>query len=276
MNTRVFGRFPVLVLVIFLAAGCHEDEPDTVGSSDVTTGQIYVDAHFTSNGTDDTFITVQLLEGGPASQTQVELEGGDELWGSADQSLASDSTSGDLFGGLEELASRHHKLHRVDGTFFEFEFLFLEFIIKGDILYTTTLPHDDEVSTYYLSFLRPNGTEAPDSMVSLPPAFNVTAPLASDTLSRAVPILVTWEPSGSADEVELTVSLSCINGDTDTISITGLIDDGADSLDASGMSGNCSTTVEVAKARLGTLDSGIGSGRIVGHQVRRVTFTTTD
>src|SRR5689334_20079626 len=123
MNTRIFGGFPFLALMIILAAGCHEEERVTVGSSDVTTGQIYVDAHFTSNGTDDTFITVQMLEGGAASDTQVELEGGDELWGSADQSIASDSTSGDLFGGLEELVSRHHKLHRVEGTFFEFDFL---------------------------------------------------------------------------------------------------------------------------------------------------------
>jgi hypothetical protein len=282
MNTSVFSRFPVLALMLCLAVGCHDDGPRTVGSSDVTTGQIYLDAHFTSNGIDDTFITVQLLEGGPASDTQVELDGGDELWGSAVQSITSDSTSGDLFGGLEELASRHYRLHRIEGTFFEFDFLFLEFIIKGDILYSATLPHDDEVSTYYLSFLRPNGgTEAPDSMVNLPPAFTLTAPQANETFSRADPIQLNWEPSASTDEVELTIFLSCIDGGTHTISNTGMVDDGdriiaANALNASGIAGNCSTTVEITKSRLGTLDSAIGSGRIVGHQVRRVTFTTTD
>jgi hypothetical protein len=220
MNTSVFGRFPILALMILVAAGCHEDEPKTVGSSDITTGQIYLDAHFTSNGTDDTFVTVQLLEGGPTSDTQVELDGGDKLWGSVDQPIVDDSTSGDLFGGLEELASRHHQLHRVEGTFFEFDFFFLEFVIKGDILYTVNLPHDD---TYYLAFLRPNGTGAPDSRVDLPPAFTVTAPLASDTLSRAVQIIPTWEPSGSSDEVEVTVSLSCINGTILHLSMPGCL-----------------------------------------------------
>jgi hypothetical protein len=279
MNVRAMSKhIPILLVFTWFISGCHED--NTKGSSGVATGEIYLDAHFTANGT-DAFVAVQLLEGDSASNTQVELEGGDVLWASLDESIATDSIRGNLFDGLGEFAAKHYKLIKSEEGGFEFDFLFFNLTSKGDILYTAALPYDSGITVYYLSFLRPNGMDAPSSTVSIPENFELTAPQANEIHIRVNVLQVNWEPFGSSDQVALTALVNCVNGGSKTMSLTELADTGSillagGVLNGTGIFGDCATTLEITKSRLGTLDPRVGSGRLVGHQVRRVSFITSD
>ena len=136
-----------------------------------------------------------------------------------------------------------------------------------------------EGTTFTLSLARASNTSAPNTVVTLPAPFNVTAPTgASLSYSRANDdIVVTYDNSGLADAMSFTLDGPCINpvtqaitGDPGTFTVPkGTI------AQLSSASTNCPVTLTVLRTRAGTLDSAYAGGSAYGAQARMVGFTST-
>ena len=123
--------------------------------------------------------------------------------------------------------------------------------------------------------------DAADSVVVLPPGFEIVAPIASEVYRRSADaITVTWEPTSTGGEtMRLSVVTSCIDGSSHEYeqAITG--DPGTATLAAGSLEGNgqCNSLIEVARSAVGTLDRAFGNGGVIAaHQVRSVAVVTTD
>ena len=272
-----FLKIYAIIASIFLITACS-DSDDSVGSGGVDTEDTYFDIHFTDNGSGSVSVSTQLLTDGPGSDTQVYLSDNDQLWASKDQNIENLSVNGTLFNGFDTLAANVVRLYDADETDVEIDFLFLSIIFRGNIWYANLLEAGEASTVYYLSYVRSRREDALDSTVILPEPFSISAPLAGERHSRVNDLQIIWEPSGSTSTVEINVRASCLSG-FDGVYREEIADTGAFTMPGGsliGLSEDCSTVVEVSKSLLGNLDPNVGSGRIVGHQVRRVAITTTN
>lgn len=236
--TRI--RFPAAPLLLPAALllptlGCESLPSDEVG-----TESIWADFAATSDG-ESTHATGVLRVGGATSNTFVNLEGGDVL-----TATAGGETKEMLEGYLGDLF-----IYDIDFDLFA----------------------EDEA--FVFAFEREIETSAPDSHVTLPALFAITAPAADAVFSRSADSLtVSWDPSGEQDQMVVEVQGDCIwnehvtvTGDPGTVTIeAGSID----SLDQESPSA-CEGEVVVKRIRTGSLDAAYGEGGTVfGTQERRV------
>jgi len=133
--------------------------------------------------------------------------------------------------------------------------------------------------TFTVTLKRKKDAGAPNSVVTLPPAFTLTPP-SSTTQSRAMPMSFTWTPA-SADPMTVTFAGSCLQSFTSNIP-TGSTQFTlpAGGLQKAAASGNqtvpdsCSATATVTRERAGTLDPAFHGGAANAGQVRAFDFTT--
>lgn len=146
----------------------------------------------------------------------------------------------------------------------------------GDVLYAETggqrrqmaAGHNDYESTFLigaaetqfqvsLDRARPDQTDAPDSVGTLPAPFDIS-PVSIVDMSRGQPAVITWSPSGTADKMVLEVTGSCVE-DT-AFQIDGDPGTYAFSLDGETLHPTCSVTMTLSRSRTGVVDANFSAG----------------
>lgn len=208
-------------------AGC-----ESVKSGDVATSAIWADFSATSEG-EGTHAQAILRVGGESSNTYVELEGGDTL----------SATVGE-------------------------ETIDLTLIALGELkVYVADFAADEADTPVRFAFARTVDDGAPASTTSIPTPFAITSPAADAAYSRtqdAIP--VSWEPSGSTDNVWIRLRSDCIL-DAE-VSVDG--DPGAYTFEAGSLEPiesqegeSCEAELLVERRRYGDLDPGFTTGGTV-------------
>jgi hypothetical protein len=236
------------ILCIAAISGCT-----STSSENVTTQGIAADIDIFADGSGRTFVDVSLEVGsGGIGGTSLQLSPGDTLTVRAN--------------GIQKTMSE-------DSSIF------------GAFSYFATFDFDDANTLFTVSLNRTNGTNAPNSNVTLPDGFNVTSPSISDVFGVGDTIPIVWSPAGTAIVPSLFVTLTC----TLTSGLTSIdvqpISLGTDSgianlpvasvipigtLDTSRL---CNGTIELSRWRSGSLDPNYGEGgQIDAEQAKVTTF----
>ena len=231
-------------LLVLGLLGC-----ESIESTDLLTSGVYADIEATADGSGSTAVKVN-LKAGPASNTFLDLTGDDKL----------NATQSDV---VKEL-TRHNN---------GFDYIW----------YENSFDTDAEGSNFTVAFERSIDDGAPNSSVSLPAPFSITSPTADDTLSRdGGALTITWEPSGSENDMEISISGDCVtlftedlSGDPGTFTLNaGTLSDSNSSDDDDGT--NCPLTILVKRKKGGTLDPSYGEGgKISGIQKRSIEIMST-
>lgn len=153
--------------------------------------------------------------------------------------------------------------------------------VIGDVYYTANFSGADAKDTMFtVAFTRAADTSAPNSNVSLPQPFNITAPTAGKSFSRATDdITVTYDSTGQPEGMNWSLDGSCVNSGSgsvtnDTGSFT-ILHASLPSSDQMQKSASCTVTVTLKRSRNGTVDSAFGQGgSAVATQQRTITFTS--
>ena len=231
-------------LTIALAAGCSED----VDSDDVATDAIYANFSVNAEGDGASHVLATLRVGGPSSNTYLDLTDYDSLMASVNDTAKGMTQSGNA--------------------------------------YVTTFPFDAEDTPFRVSFLRSHapdaecaGVSAPNSTVTLPRPFSITAPAQDASISRASDLTFTWSDSGESDDMSWALDGPCIQYMADSIendngSFT--IPEDTILLVSTAMT-SCTATLRIYRTRQGELDPNYGEGgTISAAQTRAVQFETIE
>jgi len=152
----------------------------------------------------------------------------------------------------------------------------------GAVSYETTFSGLDANGTAYtIALNRTSDVSAPSSTCALPDPFNITAPTASGTFSRANDtITVTYDTAGTMDQMAWSAGGDCVQGE---VGGTVSPDSGSFTVAKGSLvptspppSMTCQAHITLTRSRPGQLDSHFGSGgSITAQQVRTVTFNST-
>lgn len=142
---------------------------------------------------------------------------------------------------------------------------------------------------YSFAFNRGDADEtAPDSSVTLPDPFTLVGPAASDPISRAAEVTVTWDASAASDPMSWKLDGRCLFSTDGEIPTDGTLtlagkdfnptpsaEDAA--TDDKDDSENCTATLCIERKRTGTLDAAFDKygGEIYAVQRRCVKFVST-
>jgi hypothetical protein len=225
----------------------------SIASSDVKTDGIYAALKATADSSPGTTIEARLKTGGGVSNTYLDLQGGDSL-------IA-------YFGSESKPMDRSSLL--------------------GEVWYTAAFPSVAENTLVRVDFERKHdaqtmqclGGSAPNSMVTLPAPFTISGPMAGANASRKSDLTITWSPSGGMDPMTYSISGDCIvpisnqiAGDTGSLTIS------ANTITTIANTAmlTCVITVNIQRARKGSVDSAFGQGGAFGAtQTRQLTLNTT-
>lgn len=230
-------RILMIPVLIGLTAACTD-----VQSQDLLTHGLYADLSVTADGTGSSRADAVLRSGGMTSNSFVEL--------TADDQLTADAGGDPVTMDPITLGSYH--------------------------AYEATLPTDDSTATFTISLVRTVDAGAPDSTITLPNAFDVTAPAAS--ISRAADLALAWTPA-SSDPMTITATGDCINlyvttADTDNGGFT--IPANAITAVSGQEANNCSVEIKLERKHAGVVDPAYGQGgEAQGIQVRTITSNST-
>ena len=214
---------------------------ESVESTDVLTSGVYADITATDVGEGSVVTDATLRVGGGNSNVWMNLEGDDAL----------SSTHGEEVQSMVEVS-------------------------LGDI-YSYTAQHDapDLAGEFVVAFERTLDEGAPNTVLTVPDPFDLTGPEADVTFNAAQEdIEVTWEPSGSDDDMILLVTGDCffneevaLDGDTGSAVLEAGTLEWADETEPE----TCQATLTIRRSRAGDLDPGYGEGGVaVGRQDRSV------
>jgi hypothetical protein len=187
-----------------------------------------------------------LTVGGATSSTYVKLTGGDSLV--------------TLVGGNSYSMARQDAL--------------------GIITYQASPPVATANAAFRISFQRNGDADAPNSDVTLPAPFTITAPAAGAAFSRsAAAVTVTWNGSGSMDPLTWQISGDCIVAQVDhQISDTGtlIIPAGAIQPKANQGANSCTAAIRLYRTRTGAVDPAYGEGgALQARQTRAISILST-
>lgn len=238
-------KLPMLILVASAAGlgGCAH-----TSSSDVATDALYADMAVSADGSGQTIATAALKVGGATSNDFLDLSNTDTLVATADSSNQQTMVREEALGAVW-----YQAIFAVDsaGTLFQIAF--------------NRQPNSN----------MPNPVSAPDSHVTLPAPFAITAPAQNAQYSRASdPVTVTWSGSGQTDPMSYVATGDCVEALSQTISS----DSGTLTIPAgtivphSGQGAtSCTVTIKIYRSRAGTIDPAYGKGgKISGTQVRSI------
>ncbi len=153
----------------------------------------------------------------------------------------------------------------------------------GSVSYAATFTGlDADGTTYTIALNRSSDVSAPSSTCVLPKPFNIAAPTANSTFSRANDnIVVTYDTIGTEDQMTWSAGGDCVHGMVDG-TVSG--DSGSFTIakgvlvptDSSFATMTCQAHITLTRSRPGQLDSHFGSGgSMTAQQVRTVTFNST-
>lgn len=242
-SLRVFIISMTLGLFGALGTACEQ-----VDSEDILTSGVYADIIAEADGDGSTQVRTSLRVGGVLSNTFVDLSAGESVTA--------------VSGTDEKTLARRSLL--------------------GAISYTGTFTGDEVDKAFTVAWNRTDEfVSAPNTTITLPAPFTLTAPVAGATFSRASDdIVVTWEASGTTDEMFWEViTSSCaremksntITADPGTFTIAAGTFTNVDGHEAE----TCDTTLLLIRRREGNLDPAYGEGGwVVGRHLRTVTFSS--
>ena len=214
---------------------------ETVSSENIRTGGISMATEVTAVSSSSSHVKVTLTVGGDESNTYVVLKSGDELIAEAD---GDEKT-------MEEVS---------------------------DGIYEAHFDTAEEDTEFRVRLMREDDDDATGNTGTLPAPFRITSDLGDDPISRDDDLELTWEPSGTDDDMELEVDDEVGEGCifSDTLSVPG--DRGHFTLqggDLHGTSGNdetCEITLSLSRSREGVRDAKLDRESTFWlHQVRSTT-----
>jgi len=151
----------------------------------------------------------------------------------------------------------------------------------GTVSYEANFTGLDANGTQYtIALNRTSDVSAPSSTCVMPSPFNITAPTANGTFSRAnADIMVTYDTTGTMDQMTWSAGGDCVRGE-----VGGSVapDSGSFTVAKGSLvpinppvSTTCQAHITLTRSRPGQLDSHYGSGgSITAQQVRTVTFNS--
>jgi len=239
------NKFKVLfIFLLFNLAAC-----ESVDSDDVRTSGVYADISVSANGAGNTRVKARLKVGGVFSNTDLELERGDQLIASAT-------------GGASIIMREDQ------------EFL-------GGVEYKATFLFDTENTRFNVAFNRPSGISAPNSYVIMPASILIVTPNAGQTFNRSDSVTLSWTPvSNNMSRLRIYSSSSrCTDANGQEIfsssnsnSISSVVDPGSVTQVASSYiaanalsdpTATCTVTFRAERTQEGVLDSAFGEGGII-------------
>lgn len=152
----------------------------------------------------------------------------------------------------------------------------------GRIFYKGILAGDAADTQITISFTRPNDTDAPNSVVSIPYSPDLTAPNSGQEFTQAEDINISWDNNGSSLPVSLDFDFNCtLSGKYSAfdVSKTTIANSGSISYSVASLLGNltlktgesCGLKITISRSQDGTLDPNYGEGgTIVAIQYRSV------
>ncbi len=215
---------------------------ENVDSSDVMTSGVYADINATADGSGHTLVQTSLRVGGAHSNTFLDLVDDDKLTVS----------QGDDVQQMERQS------------------------LFAKVWYEKSFAVDAADTPFTIAFTRTVDQGAPNSSLTLPAPFEISAPAEDAHFSRmSDDIVVSWDPAGSTDSMRLSLDGNCIrilqkdlSGDDgqytiahDDIELSSDADEGT----------SCTLTLTLQRRRVGQLDPGYGEGgQITGMQTRTI------
>jgi len=244
------SRWALVASVCVLLVAC-----ENVKSEDVDTDALYADLRVTATGDGASRVGAWLRVGGGLSNTYLDLSSGDSLTARQGESI-------------KTLARQSNVL--------------------GEVWYEESFAIDAENTPFLISLTRAStdpsacgtGHDAPNSNVSLPAPFTLSAPTADASFSRAADdIPVAWAESGKPDPMTVHFSGGCIVGRS--IAVSG--DPGTATIPHSMIepirdheTESCRVTITVERRRAGALDPNYGEGgTISAAHVRSIDVLST-
>jgi hypothetical protein len=226
----------VASLIGLLVMGCSSEE--TTSSANIKTGGIAALMDVYADTATTATVHVELKVGGSDSNTFVALQNGDELIATA--------------GDQEKTLSATDKIGRYEALFTG---------VEAETVFSVVLE-------------RPSDTTAAGNSGTLPVPFDLADP--TDDLSRADDDLeVTWEPSGTGDDMDLEFDGDCIFKHTTSASDSGSSTIEKGSLESTGgdMPKKCEIELKAQRSRSGTADTAFDPESWFRlHQRRSTTF----
>ncbi len=267
---------PVISATVLALTACHED--DVISSEHVSNINIYADISVTSADNESAVVEARLTNG--VSNDHIQLVSGDKLVASTVDATTI-NLQDNLFGQIDQLADQYKRM--TEGHNYTITYYGIEYSFPTEFWYSAEFENITNNQTFYVSLLRPNRADVVNSTVSLPGSFVITAPSNTVQYPRSADIIVNWTTPDSVDVTEIRAITRCNNGNVDTSwSATVSPDNGvytipANTLVTTGISGLCSTSINVQRINSGTLATGFGQGgTILGKQSRSIVLTTTD
>ncbi len=229
-------RWYYAMLIAACAAATFGCSEEDVDSSAIRTDGIYAYFELVGDGS-DTEVTADLRVGGDDG-TVIDLSGEDELV----------VTSGD-------------EVRRMSGS-------------DGD--YSVTMSGSADGQEFVMAFNRgPDDEGAPNSTATLPDGFTFGGISSGDEVSRSDSVTVTWDPSGTDDDMSWSLDGDCLweedgeMGDSGALDLTASIYD----VQMDDEETTCAATLTIERRRAGHLDSAYGEGGgVMAIQRRSISF----
>ena len=147
---------------------------------------------------------------------------------------------------------------------------------NGD--YSVTMSGSEDGQEFTIAFERgPDDDGAPDSTATLPDGFSIGGISSGDEISRTESATVTWDPSGTGDDMYWSLDGDCLweehgeMGDTGSLDLTASIYD----VQMDEEETTCPATLTIERRRTGHLDSHYGEGGgVMAIQRRKISFTS--
>lgn len=283
----VLKRACLSVLVVFLFSSCTENDR-SVGSEPFSVRDFYTSFIIVDDGSDELYAKAQLTVGGPPSldgTSYLDLSGGDELrLAHGLESIYDLDLTENIFEAAYEEKDKHYELSSANDVTLRGSFLFLFGTINQfGTFYSTSYPRStSDEQIYSITLSRDGGDKIHTSSVAMPNSFDLLMPSSGYSVNRVTePLELLWSDPDASSQIQISASISCLNGSYDTLIREVPSDSGGyifpvGELDSMLVSGTCSTTITVAKVKLGSLNSAFLGGIIQGQQVRKVVIQTTD
>ncbi len=240
-SNRIGLRAALTVILAFAFAGCSQ-----TSSENVTTQGIFADIRVIAEGNGATVVKVQLLVGnGGIGRTQLILAPGDVLTVTAN--------------GIQKTMVRDTSL-------------------IGEVEYWASYGFDDADTLFTVALSRANGMSAPNSNVTLPDGFIISAPTSADVLATNQNVDIVWAPTGTSIVPGVSVTLDCVLATgihtTGSENIPLSVDGGVASIPVAAIlpmgpfdqTQLCEGTVYLSRGRYGTLDPNYGEGGTINAQ----------
>ena len=274
---------PILAALSLSLAGCS-DGIIASPSNLYVTNAIYAYMKAVQDESGNVTTTVQLRDGQATTAAYLYISDGEALYTSLDvppqQYL---NFNGDLFGNSQAVSQRLKVMSARD-LYTDYH-LFTQVVWgKPEYVSLDTPSTNSAPVRAYVDFERTGNVMTGESSVELPPAFQISAPAAEVSVSRAVPLVLTWTNVDLTSTMELDVAGICLDntqytkhltlGPTDTGTFTL---NGADYFPASGTNAttNCRVAFLLQRVRLGGVSTKFAFGSFRGVQQRTVQFNTT-